>query len=111
LTIFSKDVTIGKCSTMPLICHKVFLILIVHPRLIEVCIRVLLNGTKSICSNGWCNEFTRKDRMEKTEALYTTKYDPETEITITSGATQAIYTAIASIINEAMRYLIFYTCI
>src|SRR4051812_29115016 len=28
---------------------------------------------------------------EKTEELYKTKYNPDTEITITAGATQAIY--------------------
>ena len=36
---------------------------------------------------------------EKTEALYGTKYDPETEVTVTAGATQAIYTAIAAVIR------------
>jgi DNA-binding transcriptional MocR family regulator len=32
----------------------------------------------------------------KTEELYSITYDPETEITITSGATQALFTAIAA---------------
>lgn len=44
---------------------------------------------------------------EKTESLYSCKYDPETEITITSGATQAIYTAIAAIIREGDEVIIF----
>jgi methionine transaminase len=43
----------------------------------------------------------------KTEALYSAKYDPEKEITITSGATQAIYTAITAIIREGDEVLIF----
>jgi methionine transaminase len=44
---------------------------------------------------------------EKIEDLYGTKYDPETEITVTAGATQAIYTAIAAIIREGDEVIIF----
>lgn len=44
---------------------------------------------------------------EKTAELYSAKYDPETEITITAGGTQAIYTAIASMIKEDDEVIIF----
>ena len=44
---------------------------------------------------------------QKTEELYNSKYDPNTEITITSGATQAIYTAISAIIQENDEVIIF----
>ncbi|MBL7891607.1 MAG: methionine aminotransferase [Bacteroidia bacterium] len=44
---------------------------------------------------------------QKTEKLYGIKYDPETEITVTAGATQAIYTAIAAIIREDDEVIIF----
>ncbi len=44
---------------------------------------------------------------EKTEELYKTKYDPDTEITVTAGATQAIYTAIAATIREDDEVIIF----
>ncbi len=44
---------------------------------------------------------------EKTEDLYGIKYNPETEITITSGATQAIYTAISATIREGDEVIIF----
>ncbi len=44
---------------------------------------------------------------EKTEKLYGKYYKPETEITITSGATQAIYTAITTIINEGDEVIVF----
>lgn len=44
---------------------------------------------------------------EKTEELYSIKYNPETEITITSGATQAIYTAISAFIKEDDEVIIF----
>ncbi len=44
---------------------------------------------------------------EKTESLYGAKYDPETEITVTAGATQAIYTAISAMIHEDDEVIIF----
>ncbi len=44
---------------------------------------------------------------EKTEQLYRAKYNPDTEITITAGATQAIYTAISAIIKEDDEVIIF----
>lgn len=49
----------------------------------------------------------REAIAEKTEMLYSAIYDPETEITITAGATQAIYTAISSIIKEGDEVIIF----
>lgn len=49
----------------------------------------------------------REMLARKTEELYTAKYDPETEITITAGATQAIYTAISAIIHEGDEVIIF----
>ena len=44
---------------------------------------------------------------EKTEELYGAKYNPETEITVTAGATQAIYTAISASIREGDEVIIF----
>jgi methionine transaminase len=49
----------------------------------------------------------REAIAEKTENLYKEKYDPETEITITAGATQAIYTAIAATIREDDEVIVF----
>lgn len=43
----------------------------------------------------------------KTEKLYGVSYHPESEITITAGATQAIYTAIAATISEEDEVIIF----
>lgn len=77
-----------------------------HPRLIELVHLSMLNGQNQYAPMAGVMSL-REKIAEKTEALYTTKYDPETEITITSGATQAIYTAIASIINEGDEVLIF----
>ncbi|HET6245405.1 MAG: methionine aminotransferase [Bacteroidetes bacterium] len=49
----------------------------------------------------------REAIAKKTEDLYGTLYDPETEITVTSGATQAIYTAITATIKENDEVIIF----
>jgi methionine transaminase len=49
----------------------------------------------------------REILAQKTEELYQVKYDPDKEITITSGATQAIFTAITAIIREGDEVIIF----
>ncbi len=49
----------------------------------------------------------REILAEKTEQLYGAKYNPDTEITITAGATQAIYTAISAIVREDDEVIIF----
>lgn len=43
----------------------------------------------------------------KMEKLYSLKYNPDTEITITAGATQAIYTAITAMVRENDEVIIF----
>lgn len=49
----------------------------------------------------------REKLAEKVEQLYSAKYDPETEITITAGGTQAIYTAISAFIHEGDEVVVF----
>ena len=49
----------------------------------------------------------RKIISNKTESLYLKKYNPFTEVTITAGATQAIFTAIATTINFGDEVIIF----
>lgn len=49
----------------------------------------------------------REQIAEKTEKLYRTIYHPESEVTVTAGATQAIYTAIAATITEGDEVIIF----
>lgn len=44
---------------------------------------------------------------QKTQSLHQKMYDPATEITITAGATQAIFTAIAAIIEKEDEVIIF----
>ncbi|MEE1944163.1 methionine aminotransferase [Pedobacter sp. KR3-3] len=44
---------------------------------------------------------------EKTANFYQANYDPDTEITITAGGTQAIFTALAAVINPGDEVIIF----
>lgn len=43
----------------------------------------------------------------KTEKLYGAKYDPNTEITVTSGATQALFTIITALVREGDEVILF----
>ena len=49
----------------------------------------------------------RERIAEKTEKLYGAKYNPDTEITITAGGTQAIFTAITAVVNPNDEVIIF----
>ena len=49
----------------------------------------------------------RERIAEKVEKLYSAKYNPDTEITITAGGTQAIYTAINAVIRDGDEVIIF----
>ncbi|MDQ3192010.1 MAG: methionine aminotransferase [Bacteroidota bacterium] len=49
----------------------------------------------------------REAIAKKTEELYSAVYDPEKEITITSGATQAIFTAITATIKDNDEVIVF----
>ncbi len=49
----------------------------------------------------------RESLAEKFDTLYSTSYHPNTEITVTAGATQAIFTIISTFINKDDEVLIF----
>lgn len=49
----------------------------------------------------------REAIAQKMEELYSAHYNPETEITISAGATQAIYAAIAAIVQEGDEVIVF----
>lgn len=49
----------------------------------------------------------RENIAQKTEKLYGAVYHPETEITVTAGATQAIFTAITSVVHPNDEVIIF----
>ena len=49
----------------------------------------------------------RETIAEKIQDSYSANYHPETEITITSGGTQALYTAIAAMVKEGDEVILF----
>ncbi len=49
----------------------------------------------------------REQIASKYDRLYGHAYDPEKEITVTAGATQAIYTAITAVVDEGDEVIIF----
>jgi len=49
----------------------------------------------------------RKSISEKIEKIYRKLYNPETEITITAGATQALYTAMTSVVEKGDEVILF----
>jgi len=49
----------------------------------------------------------REEISKKAENLHQKKYNPETEITVTAGATQAIFTVISAVINVGDEVIIF----
>ena len=49
----------------------------------------------------------REAIAEKVQRLYLAGYDPESEVTVTAGATQAIYTAIAACVRPGDEVIVF----
>ena len=49
----------------------------------------------------------REGLAEKVRELYGAEYDPDTEITVTAGATQAIFTAISALVSAGDEVIVF----
>ena len=49
----------------------------------------------------------REAIAQKTFELYNTRYDPQTEITVTSGATEALYAAITAVVEKGDEVIVF----
>lgn len=52
----------------------------------------------------------RQAMAEKVEALYARRYHPDTEITVTAGATQAILTAILAVVHPGDEVIVLEPC-
>jgi len=77
-----------------------------HPKLIESFHKHLKQGHNQYAPMP--GVLVLRDRIaEKVEYLYGAKYDPVKEITITSGATAALYTAITTVINPGDEVIVF----
>ncbi|MCB0284157.1 MAG: methionine aminotransferase [Calditrichae bacterium] len=77
-----------------------------HPKLIELMHRHMLKGNNQYAPMPGV-ACLRENLVQKTENLYGAKYDPESEITITSGATEALYAAITAVVQPGDEVIIF----
>jgi methionine aminotransferase len=76
------------------------------PELIELVNKAMKAGHNQYAPMGGVMAL-RERIAEKTEKLYGAVYNPETEITITAGGTQAIFTAISAVIHPNDEVIIF----
>lgn len=77
----------------------------INKRLVEIVTKQMLAGKNQYAPMQGIIEL-REAIALKTEELYSAIYDPDTEITITAGATQAIYTAISTFIREGDEVIV-----
>lgn len=75
-------------------------------KLIELVNKAMVDGKNQYAPMPGIIEL-RNEISKKVENLYGVAYNPETEITITAGATQAIFTTIAATIKKGDEVLIF----
>jgi methionine aminotransferase len=66
--------------------------------LIELINKAMKDGHNQYAPMGGVMKL-REQIAKKTERLYGAKYDPVSEITVTAGGTQAIFTAICTVVN------------
>jgi methionine aminotransferase len=76
------------------------------PELIELVNQAMKNGHNQYAPMAGVMSL-REEISRKTEKLYGAVYNPDTEITITAGGTQAIFTAITAVINPNDEVIIF----
>lgn len=78
----------------------------VAPKLIELVHEKMKSGWNQYAPMAGAMPL-REAVAEKTERLYSAQYNPEKEITITAGGTQALYTAITALVKEEDEVIIF----
>ncbi len=78
----------------------------VDPKLVELINKAMKDGFNQYAPMPG-NQLLKENIAEKVKNLYNVKYHPDTEITITAGGTQAIFTALAAIINSGDEVIIF----
>ncbi len=76
------------------------------PKLIELVSNAMKNGFNQYSPMQGLFQL-REQIAKKFETLYRTTYNPDTEITITAGATQAIFTIISTFINADDEVILF----
>lgn len=79
------------------------------PQLIELVNRYMQQGHNQYAPMPGVLKL-RERIAEKTEALYSARYDPETEITVTPGGTHALYAAISALVHEGDEVIVIEPC-
>jgi methionine aminotransferase len=77
----------------------------VHPELISLVEQSMRSGNNQYAPMQGVSKLRTKI-AEKARQLYHANYDPETEITITSGATEALFAAIAAAVNSGDEVIV-----
>lgn len=77
----------------------------VHPELISLVEHYMRSGNNQYAPMQGVSKL-RHNIAEKTRQLYHAQYDPETEITITSGATEALFAAIAAVVKSGDEVIV-----
>ena len=77
-----------------------------HPVLVEGVEKAMRSGSNQYAPMAGYMPL-REKIAEKAQDLYTAEVDPDTEITITAGGTQAIFTAILSVVRENDEVILF----
>lgn len=75
-------------------------------KLIELVNKAMVNGNNQYAPMPGALSL-REAISKKMESLYDVSYNPDTEITVTAGATQAIFTAIAATVKKDDEVIIF----
>ena len=75
-------------------------------KLMDLVYEAMLSGYNQYAAMQGTMEL-RKAISNKFEKLYNSSYNPDNEITVTAGATQAIYTAITAIIKQGDEVIVF----
>ena len=76
------------------------------PKLLDLVTKAMASGYNQYAPMAGAIEL-REAIAAKFEYLYNTSYNPESEITVTAGATQAIYTIISAFIHKNDEVIIF----
>ena len=78
----------------------------VYPELVDLVLRYMRSGHNQYAPMQGVPTL-RQRIAEKTQALYGAIYDPDTEITVTSGATEALYSVITAVVNRGDEVVLF----
>jgi methionine aminotransferase len=78
----------------------------VYPELVDLVLRFMRSGHNQYAPMQGV-PVLRERIAEKTQALYGAIYDPDTEVTVTSGATEALYSAITAVVDRGDEVVLF----